>query len=86
MYVYIYIYIYIYIYNAEINNKEYYFFRNSELHAACATILCRRVISMVIRGEPLFLSKCETVRRLLRRLCLFEGQEIRYPSYHRAYI
>ena len=32
------VYIYIYIYNAEINDKEYYFFRNSEFHAACATI------------------------------------------------
>ena len=31
-------YVYIYIYNAEINDKEYYFFRNSEFHAACATI------------------------------------------------
>ena len=30
--------IYIYIYNAEINDKEYYFFWNSEFHAACATI------------------------------------------------
>ena len=26
------------LYNAEINDKEYYFFRNSEFHAACATI------------------------------------------------
>ena len=38
---YIYMYIYIYIYNAEINDKEYYFFRNSEFHAACATIFSR---------------------------------------------
>ena len=30
--------IYIYIYNAEINDKEFYFFRNSEFHAACETI------------------------------------------------
>ena len=28
IYIYIYIYIYTYIYNAEINDKEYYFFRN----------------------------------------------------------
>ena len=35
--IYMYIYIYIYIYNAEINDKEYYFFRNSKFHAACAT-------------------------------------------------
>ena len=40
---YIYIYICIYIYNAEINDedKEYYFFRNSDFHAACATIFSR---------------------------------------------
>ena len=41
IYIYIYVYIYIYIYNAEINDKEYYFFRNSEFHAACATIFSR---------------------------------------------
>ena len=41
IYVYIYIYIYIYIYNAEINNKEVYFFRNLEFHAACTTIFSR---------------------------------------------
>ena len=41
VYTYIYIYIYIYIYNAEINDKEYYFFRNSKFHAACATIFSR---------------------------------------------
>ena len=31
----------VYIYNADINNKEYYFFRNSEFHAARATIFSR---------------------------------------------
>ena len=32
--------IYIYIY--KVNDKEYYFFRNSEFHAACATIFSRK--------------------------------------------
>ena len=39
--IYTYMYLYMYIYNAEINDKEYYFFRNSEFHAACATIFSR---------------------------------------------
>ena len=43
-FVYIYIYIYMYIYTYIIlrwSDKEYYFFRNSEFHAACATIFSR---------------------------------------------
>ena len=53
MYIYRYIYIYIYIYILYIlyhiyiykmlgeNDKEYYFFRNSEIHSACGTIFNR---------------------------------------------
>ena len=37
VYMYMYMYIYIYI-MLRYNNKEYYFFPNSEIHVACATI------------------------------------------------
>ena len=39
-----------YIYNAEINDKEYYFFRNSEFHAACATIFSRIRLKIVAQA------------------------------------